>query len=46
VYSIPILLRIKRDVERVLLRAFLNDELQTNFHQLKSAFEELLKLFD
>lgn len=44
VHRISIFLRIKRDVKCILLGAFLNNELQSNFHQLKSSLEKLLKL--
>lgn len=46
VYSISVFLRIKRDVKSVLLRPFLNHELQADLHQLKPTLEELFKLFD
>jgi len=46
VHSISVALRIKRDVKSVLLRAFLNNELQTNLHQLEPTLEELFELFD
>lgn len=45
-HSISVALRIKRDVKSVLLRAFLNNELQTNLHQLEPTLEELFELFD
>jgi len=46
VYSVSVFLRIKRDVKCVLLRAFLNNELQSDLHEFEPAFEEFFELFD
>jgi hypothetical protein len=46
VYSVSVFLRIKRDVKCVLLRAFLNNELQPDLHEFESAFEKFFELFD
>jgi hypothetical protein len=46
VNGISVFLRIKRDVKRVLLRAFLNNKLQSDLHELEPALKELLELLD